>query len=79
MRYGREPLGEIERRNKGWLTAENCPPVDVFVDGVKVDHVMAVNRKRGKVTVAVLPIRANRRGEVLTQAIFGCVTVELKG
>lgn len=78
MRYGLEPLAEIERRNKGWLNAENCPPVDVFVDGEKVGDAVAVNRKRGKVLLAVRPIRTNRRGEILTQAVFGRVTVELK-
>lgn len=78
MRYGLDPLAEIERRNKGWLNSDNCPPVDVFIDGVKVDDVMAVNRKRGKALIAVRPIRANRRGEILTQAVFGRVTVELK-
>lgn len=78
MRYGREPLAEIERRNKGWLNAENCPPVDVFINGERVEDVMAVNRKRGKVLLAVTPLRQNRRGEILTQAVYGRVTVELK-
>lgn len=78
MRYGREPLAEIERRNKGWLNSENCPPVDVFVDGKRVENAMAVHRKRGKVLLAVKPLRQNRRGEILTQAVYGCVTVKLK-
>lgn len=79
MRYGLEPLEEIERRNKGWLTSDNCPPVKVFIDEQEMTDVMSVNRKRGKALVAVRPLRLNRRGEVLTQAVFGHVTVELEG
>ena len=77
MRYGLDPLVEIERRNKGWLNAENCPPVKVFIDGQETQDAMAVNRKRGKALLAVKPLKINRRGEVLTQTVFGCVTVEL--
>lgn len=79
MRFGLDPLEEIERRNKGWLNAESCPPVKVFIDGQETKDVMAVNRKRGKALVMVRPLRANRRGEILTQAVFGRVAVELMG
>lgn len=70
-------LTQQERHNKGWLTPENCPPCNVFLNGQPVRGVLAVNRRRGKVEQTVYPVRANRKGEIITRMLYGAVRIEL--
>lgn len=71
-------LEEIERHNRGWLEAGNCPPARVFLDGVELRRVVAVNRRKGRVRVYDDPIKINKRGKaIISRTLYGAVRIEL--
>ena len=53
-------LDKIERRHRGWLKRDYCPPARVYLDGVELQRVVAVNRRKGKVRVCDAPIKTDR-------------------
>lgn len=70
-------LQSIERDNRGWLRAGNVPPLRVYLDGVEIKCVTAVNRRKGIAVVTDDPIRLDRwRKRVITRRLYGYVTVE---
>lgn len=70
-------LRSIERRNRGWLRAGNVPPLRVYLDGVEINHVTAINRRKGIAEVADDPVRLDRwKKQVITRRLYGYVTVE---
>lgn len=70
-------LRSIERRNRDWLRAGNLPPLRVYLDGVEINHVTAINRSKGIAEVADDPIRLDRwKKRVITRRLYGYVTVE---
>lgn len=71
-------LEDIERRNRGWLTAGNCPRVCVCLDGVEQRKVIAVHRKSGRVRLLDDPVQLDKRGKsVRAHTLRGVVRVEL--
>lgn len=70
-------LQAVEKRSKGWLNSGNCPPCDVFLNGEKLQNVLAISRRRGKVIQAVRPLRSDRKGGVITRQLFGDIRIEL--
>lgn len=70
-------LRSIERRNRGWLAAGNVPPLRVYLDGVEINRVTAIHRRKGIVEVADNPARLDRwKKRVVTRRLYGHVTVE---
>lgn len=58
-------------------TARCVRPVDVFVNGNKVDHALYADTERGIVRYAPRPLRAKKpeRDRVYTRQLRGAVTV----
>lgn len=70
-------LRGIERSSRGWLRAGNVPPLRVYLDGVEINHVTAIHRRKGIAEVADDPIRLDRwKKRVITRRLYGYVTVE---
>lgn len=68
----------VEGRSRGWLDASNVPRCKVFVGGIEVKNVMAVNRRKGVLRVSLEPFRLDKhRKRVLTKTLYGTIRLEL--
>lgn len=69
-------LDEIERSNRGWLKPGICPPARVFLDGVELHRVLAVNRSTGSVILDYDP-PVIKRERFVAHMLHGVVRMEL--
>lgn len=69
-------LSSVERTGRGWVHGGDIPPCDVWLDGVLMKQVIAVNRKRGMLRMTHAPVKLDkRRKNILFFTLRGVVTL----
>ena len=73
-------LQAIERTGRGWLYGGEIPSCDVWLDGVLMKQVMAVNRKRGMLRMGYSPVKLDKhRKRIRFFTLRGVVTLAPMG
>lgn len=67
----------VERSNRGWVKGGQVPACIVLADGQRVDNVLAVHRKTGRIRVADQPLKVDRHMKRVISRTFKVSSIQI--
>lgn len=67
----------VERSNRGWVKGGEVPACIVLADGKRVDHVLAVHRKTGRIRIADQPLKVDKHRKRVISRTFKASSIQI--